>query len=84
MLPSPNKLKGRIILSSNNVKKDKSINEFEAKIFLNAVKIDFEKKGQYPWNTCTMEEPEILKYEDVENKNLTDYCRTIMVRSCPK
>ena len=35
------KLKGKIILSSNNVKKDKSISEFESKIFLNAVKVDF-------------------------------------------
>lgn len=44
-------------------------------------KLDFERKGLTNWDTCQISTKDIVKHEEIENKNLTDYSRKIIVRT---
>lgn len=46
-------------------------------------KLDFDRKNPAGWDTCQISTKDILKHEEIEDKNLTDYCRKIMVRTIP-
>lgn len=46
-------------------------------------KLDFERKGLTNWETCQIGAKQIYKYEEIEDKNLADYCRKAIVRTSP-
>lgn len=45
------------------------------------IKLDFERKGITSWDTCQIPYRDVVKYEEVEDKNLTDYSRKVIVRT---
>lgn len=87
-LPSLKDLMGRVLLmSASNLKqlrgrdKESESSEYNRVVSLLQSKLDFERKGQCCWNYCRMESAEVAGYEDVEDENIADYTKKIMVQT---
>lgn len=84
-MPSPLDLRNKIILQliGNTKRSKEEENAFMKLVTLTPNKLDFERKGQTCWDTCQISTKDILKYEEIEDKNLSDYCRKVIVRTSP-
>ena len=68
LLPSPDMLKKKVLVMANvnskllkgNHGSDDSVNFFKI-VSLFQSKVDLERKGQFTWNICSVEESKVLK-----------------------
>lgn len=46
-------------------------------------KLDFERKGQFGWNFCSLEDEKVQKMEDVEDENMSNYTKKLLIKAGP-
>lgn len=52
-------------------------------VSLLGTRLDFERKGQCCWNYCGLEDDRIRRFEEVEDENISNYTRKVLVRTGP-
>ena len=46
-------------------------------------KLDFQRKGQFAWNYCVLEDSKISKFEEFEDENLSNYTKKLLIKTGP-